>query len=139
MVKLYRETCHTVDEVNTLTESLRRQSKEYTIVHANDLTTVIWAEMPLVDDEETFHFTLVDEADDAEVTGTVSTDNNLGLAIQLDGFGTADNPSGGSIVFLERYEGKTSVLVYADNSKDEPTHVINLEGAQIEENNMVKK
>ena len=139
MVKLFRETLSTLGEVNTLTQTLRMQGKEYTVIHANDTTTVIWAEMTLVDNHEVHHFTIVDEADDAEVTGTVSSDNNLGLAIQLDGFGTADNPASGSIVFIEKYEGKTTVLVYADNSKDEPTHVINLEGAHIKEGIMVKK
>jgi len=36
MVKLFRETLSTLGEVNTLTQTLRMQGKEYTVIHAND-------------------------------------------------------------------------------------------------------
>jgi hypothetical protein len=52
------------------------------------------------------------------------------IEIGIDGYGEKEgNVGDGSPVVLEKYEGKLRLIVFADINKDEPTHIISLEGA----------
>jgi hypothetical protein len=54
----------------------------------------------------------------------------LGIGIHADGYGVKTmHPGYGAIAFLEKYEGKLRLLVWADINQEDPTHTIELEGA----------
>jgi hypothetical protein len=54
----------------------------------------------------------------------------LGLCICLDGYGVYGcSPGVGGPIYLERYEGRVRLVVWGDINSEEPTHLIDLEGA----------
>ena len=57
--------------------------------------------------------------------------NNLGLAIQAEGYGEMTAAEGqGLPIYLEYLDQKLRLLVWADINDEEPTHVIDMEGAR---------
>lgn len=61
-----------------------------------------------------------------EVTVTAT---NMGIDIEVEGYGDGTSKKGGSILLLEIYEGKLLLRAYGDINSDEPTQVLDLEGA----------
>ena len=54
-----------------------------------------------------------------------------GVALHADGYGDRGTaPGHGSPVFVELYRGELRLVVWADITTDEPTHVIPLGGAR---------
>ena len=62
-------------------------------------------------------------------TRVVANDSALSIFPQGYGdFGSADGH--GYPVFLELYQGRLRLVVFADINQEEPTHIIDLEGAR---------
>lgn len=80
-------------------------------------------EITLIDAEPSF---------DGQQPIKVVTDSQ-GVSIEARGFGDCGSADGhGSPIFLELYQGSLRLLVWADINDEEPTHVINLDGAKEE-------
>jgi hypothetical protein len=81
----------------------------------------------------TARYELVDAsaAHDGKLSVEVSAERyNLGLAVGLPGYGLHDMEADtGAVIFIELYEGEPRLLVWADITSSEPTHVIPLGGA----------
>lgn len=53
------------------------------------------------------------------------------LSIGVPGYGDATSIDGrGVVAILERWEGRLRLLVWSDIDEEEPTHIIDLEGAR---------
>jgi hypothetical protein len=75
-------------------------------------------------------FTLKGPASKQTVTGNISQINN-GLEIYFDGYGNYScQPTSGSSVLIEVFEQRLRVIVWGDITQEDPTHVIELEGAR---------
>lgn len=73
-------------------------------------------------------FVLTDPSGAGRLGGKISAGE--GLNVFLDGFGTAGVASGfGALIYLEFYEGKPMLRVWADINQEDPTHTIDLSGA----------
>lgn len=61
----------------------------------------------------------------------VKNEDDDGIAISLAGYSTKTSIEGfdDAIVFLELYDGKPRLLVWADINSEDPTHIIDLSGA----------
>jgi hypothetical protein len=71
-----------------------------------------------------------DPSGDGRVMVRVSSDQNW-LEIRPVGYGHCEMADGyGAPVFMELYQGRLRLLVNADIQRSDPTHVIDLEGAQ---------
>lgn len=73
---------------------------------------------------------ITDEVKGDDIAVTLNTTSNLGLAFSFDGHSdccSADNV--GTPLYVEKYDGKLRVLVYADINSEEPSHIIDLSGA----------
>jgi len=56
---------------------------------------------------------------------------NVGLLIKPKGYGDkCSNDGDGCPVFLEVYKGELRLIVWSDINQEDPTHIINLEGAK---------
>ncbi len=74
---------------------------------------------------------LSDEVKGDDIAATLNTKSNLGLAISFDGYSDCCSEDNlGTPLYIEKYDGKLRVLVYADINSEEPSHVIDLSGAQ---------
>lgn len=67
----------------------------------------------------------------------ITKDNNL-VSVEFEGhnnFGTCDSAEFGkgqrTIVGFEVWEGELRCLIWADINQEDPTHIINLDGAQV--------
>jgi hypothetical protein len=87
----------------------------------------------LVPNHEKLKFKLFDEEAGDEISGNFDSKNNLGVAIFFDGYGdcTSQDDSG-TPVYIEKFDGKLQVRIYADINSEDPTHNISLEGARLE-------
>ena len=79
-------------------------------------------------------FTLKDDGyvdgDFDSIDGRVAIGPN-GVEMFFKGFGTACmDPGQGSPIFVEVYEGKLILRVWADINSEDPTHVIQLDGSK---------
>lgn len=71
------------------------------------------------------------EADPVAVQLAVSNENDNTLAIGAVEYGVKTmEPGHGAIAIIEYYEGELRLLVWADITNEDPTHVISLEGAR---------
>ena len=76
-------------------------------------------------------FLAADESGE-EVNATVELEGR-GISLRVEGYGDASTmPGYGSFALLERYEGELRLVVWADISSCDPTHIISLEGASEE-------
>jgi len=78
------------------------------------------------------HVTLDDKAEDGrgQQLVTIEYDGDC-VAIRPEGYGEASAADGhGFPVLLERYNGELRLVVWADINKQDPTHIICLDGAQ---------
>lgn len=84
-------------------------------------------------------FELVDAKDSTIGSLGVTVDverYRIGASIALQGYGLRDMDANvGGVIFLELYEGTARLLVWADITSSEPTHIISLAGAK-EENRL---
>jgi len=55
--------------------------------------------------------------------------SNDDLAVEIKGLGTLTELEGGRVVWVEFYDGKWWVRVWADINQEDPTHNIDLSGA----------
>jgi hypothetical protein len=63
-------------------------------------------------------------------TRVVFDTNCGGLSLKIDGYGDCASVSGaGTPVFLQMYDGKLTLYVFADINTENPTHTIDLNGA----------
>lgn len=67
-----------------------------------------------------------------EVKVSVSVEmDNLAMAIKAEGYGNAATEDGDGVpAILEVYNGSLRLIVWADINQEDPTHVIDLEGAR---------
>ena len=83
-----------------------------------------------------FPLSLVDAAADGEgeiLKGWVETNNKFGAAIHLEGYrDSCSDDTNGTPVYIEIWDGNARVLVYSNINEEEPTHIISLAGAKIE-------
>lgn len=77
---------------------------------------------------------LHDEVKDDAIRTVVDMKNGLGIGISFDGYSDF-NSSGdsGTPVFIEKYNDALRVLIYNDIEKDEPSHIITLDGARTQQ------
>jgi hypothetical protein len=75
------------------------------------------------------HFTLTDFDTHEKHDGEVIADGQT-LIIRVDGHGDFHSPNGqGELIYLEHYDGKLILRVWADINQEDPTHTIDLSGA----------
>jgi hypothetical protein len=75
-------------------------------------------------------FTLQDQNGARQLQGRVELAPNGQLCLYLDGYGDfCSTPGQGVPILLELLEGKPRLIVWADISREEPTHIIDLSGA----------
>lgn len=78
--------------------------------------------------------TLRDAADRERDSLRLSLDmeeNPAGISLCLGGYGLREmDPNAGGVIFLELYEGTARLMVWADITSPDPTHVISLAGAK---------
>lgn len=79
-------------------------------------------------------FTLKEIADDFpqdEFPGEVRCEkDDLALFIEVDGYGEFCTRRGGAPIILERFRGRLRLVVWADINSEDPTDIIDLEGAR---------
>lgn len=80
---------------------------------------------------QTFVLEEVDfDSDPTVLFSTVSVQPGLGMELRFVGYGEKCAALGqGAPVYIEYYQGKLVVRVWADINSEEPTHVIDLTGA----------
>lgn len=74
---------------------------------------------------------IIDEVKGDDIVVRLNTTSNLGVAVSFDGHSdccSEDNV--GTPLYIEKYDGKLRVLLYADINSEEPSHVIDLSGAR---------
>lgn len=79
------------------------------------------------------HVTLVDGCEGFKETVNVKVELGTNYAIDVipEGFGNATMTDGHGVpVILELWEGRLRLLVWADINQEDPTHIIDLEGAR---------
>jgi len=65
------------------------------------------------------------------VVGALEINDGVGVSLKFDGFSTIDcQDNVGAPIHIEFYAGELRVLVWSDINKDDPTHIIPLNGAQ---------
>jgi hypothetical protein len=65
------------------------------------------------------------------VVGSLDINDSVGVSIRFDGFSTIDSQDNvGAPIYIEYYAGELRVLVWSDINKDDPTHIIPLNGAK---------
>lgn len=70
------------------------------------------------------------------LVGVRGEGDNAGLLIRPDGYGCCNCDDGTTgPVYLEVHEGRLRLIVWADINDEEPTHIIDLEGAREERRN----
>ncbi len=70
--------------------------------------------------------------EDSGVEATVSVED-FGIILGIKGYSDhISEDDEGRLVWFEVYEGKLRLIVYADIQQEDPTHIINLEGARNE-------
>lgn len=75
-------------------------------------------------------FTLKEPVSKQIVTGNISHINN-GLEIYFDGYGNYScEPTSGSSILIEVFEQSLRVIIWGDITQEDPTHIIELEGAR---------
>lgn len=63
---------------------------------------------------------------------SVSVENDgLALILHPEGYGVWDDDDSAPIL-LERHQGKLRLIVWADINEEDPTHIIDLEGARVD-------
>lgn len=69
--------------------------------------------------------------DSHAIVGSLDINNGRGVSLKFDGFSTIDSQDNvGSPIHIEYYAGELRVLVWADINRDDPTHIIPLNGAK---------
>jgi hypothetical protein len=125
---------HVVDSweaATQFTSELDAKGVEHKIFPNDSKFTVVWSELEA--SEHNFGFSLLDEAVDDEIVGSVDAKSNLGIALHFAGYGDCtSNDNSGQPVYIEKYEGRLLVRVYGDINSENPTHLISLEGARLE-------
>ncbi len=74
---------------------------------------------------------LFDDASDMSVNATVSFENGK-ILIGVEGYsdaGTADN--NGQPIMIELWQKELRVVLWSDINREDPMHIINMEGAAI--------
>ena len=83
---------------------------------------------------EKFEFTLRDQSNEMapRKKGTIELlDNGGGILVRIEGYGDKTSPKGeGCPIIIENWEGEARVVVWGDINKEDPTHLISLEGAK---------
>jgi hypothetical protein len=76
-------------------------------------------------------FKLIDHGEGRKPARGSVHENPGGLDIRVEGYGSNISGDGnGCPIFLEKWEGKLRLIVWADINSEEPTHIIDLEGAR---------
>lgn len=66
-----------------------------------------------------------------KVRGEVRRVGVRGLELVVEGYGSCNMlPGHGSPLWIELYEGKLRLVVFADINQEDPTHIIDLEDAR---------
>jgi hypothetical protein len=94
--------------------------------------------------DTTCHFLLTDaslDSDDVVRAKIHQEGDDAGLSISLSDHSTKTSADGfdDAVVYLEIYDGKPVLRVWADINSEEPTHVIDLSGAHISKRHDVYK
>lgn len=62
-----------------------------------------------------------------------SVAGSAGIEISFDGYGTYAGGSGDCPIYIENRGGVPHVIVWGDVNQEDPTHVISLAGAKVQE------
>ena len=57
------------------------------------------------------------------------------LEIEIEGLSTLAEQDDGTVILVEFYEGRWWLRVWADINDEDPTHIIDLSGAELEHRN----
>lgn len=128
---LLSKVCHSTSEVASETDRLNGLSIDYQVIDAIDGTfVVLWSE--LSDADCRIPFSLQDEVTGDTRKGYIDT-NGLGVGVHIEGFGDRySDDNDGTPLYIESYGGNVQVRVYGDINVEDPTQVINLEAAKLE-------
>jgi hypothetical protein len=74
--------------------------------------------------------TLHDQEGDKTLDATIET-TTLGIELRFTGYGDCATEGCGCPIFVEFYEGKLWLRVWADINQEDPTHCIDMSGALI--------
>ena len=79
-------------------------------------------------------FSLLDESikKAKDVTGFMDNTGNVGLSIYFKGYGDRSSKEQGAPIYIEKHDGKLRALIYSDINTIDPTHIISLEKANLE-------
>ena len=70
------------------------------------------------------------DSDPTSLRVTIDAPSGLGMTINVAGYGEKCADDGyGTPIYLELYQGKLVLRVWADINSEEPTHVIDMSGA----------
>jgi hypothetical protein len=84
-------------------------------------------------DKRQIPFTLQDECERKEniINGFIDNKIGLGIALHFNGYSDCcSKGDNGTPVYIEKYNGDLRIIVYSDINREEPTHIISLEGAR---------
>lgn len=79
------------------------------------------------------YFKLKDKMDgsEKEVEGHVEIEEGFGIYFHFEGYGEATaSPGHGYPLMIEVYDGKLRVIAWSNINEQDPTHTIDMEGAQ---------
>ena len=124
-------------EARELCERLNVKNIPHSMVQQGERFFVFWAQ--IADTSlESADFTLIDEAIGDQISGQIHVKGDLGVSLSFDGYGDCcSDDSSGSPVYIEKYDGRVMVRIYANINSEEPTHNIDLSGAAL--SNRVEK
>ncbi|MGY0565717.1 MAG: hypothetical protein ACW7DS_18605 [Paraglaciecola chathamensis] len=105
----------TYKEANAMAATLDAQGIEHSSFQCGDFIVMCWAELQTVKSNP---FVLYDEGEGESVTGSIGNDAELGLSVNIDGYGL--------IAYIEQYNGIARLFVYDDVEQDTPSHTIKL-------------
>ena len=72
-----------------------------------------------------------DDESDGKLSVSIKVVNNRMILLSAEGFGDCSSKDGhGCPVAIEYYRGRLRVIIWSDINEEDPTHVIDLEGAR---------
>ena len=106
------------------------------MIFVGGITNTEWEQYTMTSMKSEFRMVLKDVSEKEEFSREVKVSasaeqDDLAMVIEAKGYGNAGVEDGhGSPVILEVYNGSLRLVVWADINQEDPTHIIDLEGAR---------
>lgn len=73
----------------------------------------------------------IEKSDESIAIDVERAQHTCGIEVRVEGHGDCSSvPGAGCPIYLERQGGKVKLYVWADINREDPTHVIDLDGAR---------